>query len=159
MINSSTTNKIGELMEPAPIPFTLAAPGWISLLLLVLFIIACLLFYKLYQYKKNKYRRIAIKELNALNLEQSPFNKNIYTTVSVLKRVALGAYGRKGAVLDNGTEFMNYLNSKTKTKAFSKDAELFFTKYLYIEDDRKIPLQNLKQFHAESINWINNHHV
>ncbi|WP_075591341.1 DUF4381 domain-containing protein [Labilibacter marinus] len=158
-MNIRNNSSIGELMEPEAIAFSFAAPGWMMLLLLILLVLLAFAIWKRYQYKKNKYRRVAINELNALNNSNNEISAVILNTIFLLKRVAIAAYGRKEVASINGSFFFQFLKSKTNTAVFSDELEIIFTKHLYEGNKAELTNNELELLHRQSINWINEHDV
>lgn len=158
-MNTQNNSSIGELMEPEAIAFSFAAPGWIIVLVLILLVLLAFAIWKLYQYKKNKYRRLAIKELSALNNGNKEISNVILNTVSLLKRVAITAYGRNEVASIHGSHFLQFLQSKTNATIFSDEVEIIFTKHLYEGCKAEVSSEKLALLHQQSMNWINEHHV
>ncbi len=158
-MNELDTNTIGELMEPDPIGFSLAAPGWTILLVLFLLALTIFALWKLYKYNKNKYRRLALAEMSAIDFEQEQYSVIIYNTLSLLKRVAITAYGRDNLASIQGLQFLRFLQTKIKGPGFSEGSEKIFTKHIYEGNQASVSSEQLELLQIESINWIKMHHV
>ena len=158
-MNTLNSNSIGELMEPEPIGFSFGAPGWTILLMVFIAVLLMYGLWEFYQYKKNKYRRLAIEELSLIDLMQGESGFIVLSIVSLLKRLALTAYGREEVASVYGKQFVSFLQTKVRGKSFSGDSEQIFIKHLYQGDKTIIPLDKLKLFYNESSNWIKQHHV
>ena len=156
---NTENNSIGELMEPDAIGFSFGAPGWNILLLLFLAVLFGIALWKLYQYKKNKYRRLAINELNSINKGQNEASYIILNTISILKRVAITAYGRNNIASINGSRFLEFMQTKTRIAIFTNEVEKIFTKHLYEGSKTHVAADKLELLHQQSMNWINQHHV
>jgi hypothetical protein len=106
------------------------APGWYIVLLLLL----TLLFhfgYKQYKlYEKERYRRDAQRELEALK------DKNRENTIALLglaKRVGLSAYGRERIALLNGDSWWDFMEVHSKAR-IDADTRASIEKLLYEEE-------------------------
>lgn len=159
MINTENINTIGELMEPSPIGFNFGAPGWTLLLIILLLALMAYGIWKIYQYRKNKYRRIALKELNAIQIGQTKASEVIINIITLLKRVALTAYGREQVAEKNGEAFLNFLQQQSKEQTLTDTNKAMFTTYLYEGDKVDVSSDQLELLRFESINWIKQHHV
>ncbi len=158
-MNELDTNTIGELMEPDPIGFSFAAPGWTMLFVLFLLALAMFALWKLYKYNKNKYRRLALAEISAMDIGQEHCSVIIYNTLSLLKRVAITAYGRDNLASIQGLQFLQFLQAKIENPGFSEESEKIFTKHIYEGNQANVSLEQLELLQIESINWIKMHHV
>ncbi len=109
--------KLAPIKEPAPILFAFETVGW-KILAIVIFILLLIFLYKWIQhYKKNTYRRVAIKRLSTINANS---NKSINESAIILKTVAITAYGRENVAALYGTEWLLFLESKGKNTLFTK---------------------------------------
>lgn len=105
--------ELGPLIEPEAVKFTFDTPGWYVLagLILLFAIILSLKWFK--NYKKNAYRRKAIKEIESN--KQSEINE----VLVLLKIVATTTFGRKEVAQLHGNEWLQFLESKAKNTPFT----------------------------------------
>lgn len=150
---------IGDIIEPNRIEFSFGAPGWTILLLLVLAAVFVFGLWKLCQYKKNKYRRLALAELNLIEISTDKTSSILTQIVFMLNRVAIKAYGREEVVELNGLPFMRFLQSKVSSDLFSEGSESVFKRHIYEGKNSKLSFKQLESFYNESINWIKQHRV
>lgn len=149
-------SSIGTLIEPESISYSFNTPGWyliFGLILLTLFILAFIQFRK---YKKNKYRRQAISEIENIK-EIKNRTESILELNSLLKIIAIQIYGRtKVAALFGKQWFVFLASSINKMESIPKNSFEDFTKALYNKDFFLDDTQynSLVTF---AILWINNH--
>lgn len=108
LANALAPFEMGELYEPAPVPFTFETIGWPILggLILLGLLIAAYLWYRHYQ--RNFYRREALKSLDSIRQDQA---MEIFV---VLKRTAIHAFGREKVGPLSGTEWLRFLEQTGK---------------------------------------------
>jgi len=71
-----------DILEPEPLPFTFETLGW-KILGVLLLIIAVVLFYKWFKnFRKNKYRREAIKKIQLIETENSNNQSKLTMSIS-----------------------------------------------------------------------------
>ena len=81
---------------------------WYFLFILLLVIAVTLLFKWVKYYRKNTYRRIAIREIN--NILNNDFNQLLI----ILRLTAIESYGRENVAGLYGIEWIEFLDSKVK---------------------------------------------
>lgn len=158
-MNIQNNHMIGDLMEPDPIGFGFDAPGWTILVIVFVLAMGVYGLRKLYLFYKNKYRRLAISEIRAIDIDHGNCGVVIFTLVNVLKRVAITAYGRRGVATLQGCDFFDFLKSKIKNGQFSQQSKVFFTKHIYEGDKANVTAKQLVFLRTECINWIKMHYV
>ncbi len=150
-------NQIDTLIEPDQILFSFDAPGWIVLFYASSAIILILLIYWLYKYYKNKYRRNAIALLkNLQNDAQQTAQQKVSFTHQLLKQICLSHYNRQELASLTGDEWLNFLNSKTRTPLFEQENFEKAQEGLFRKD---IPMDVVETFISQSTNWIKKHVV
>ncbi|WP_430817842.1 DUF4381 domain-containing protein [Carboxylicivirga sp. RSCT41] len=159
-MQETTINTIGELMEPAPVPFSFEAPGWYILLTLFGLLLIIAVIRQIIRYRKNKYRREAVALLKALAQSHSPGAHKLFKTLEILKRVAIHSYGREEQTALNGLSWLTFLERKNKDKAvFSPDIEKVVLDSVYRGSHIKLSPVDMDLLQEESITWIKSHHV
>jgi hypothetical protein len=109
-----------DILEPEPLPFTFETLGW-KILGVLLLIIAVVLFYKWFKnFRKNKYRREAIKKIQLIETENSNNQSKINHVNIILKQVAMASFGREQVAQLYGNEWFSFLDSKSKKSDFTK---------------------------------------
>ena len=112
---------LGPLYEPDAVRFSFETPGW-YLVGGVLLLFAVLLFFKwLKHYRKNGYRREALKtiakiEHNSLNQNEANQLNDVWV---LLKLVAIEAFGRQQVAQLYGDVWLEFLESKGKNTPFT----------------------------------------
>jgi hypothetical protein len=113
---------LGPLLEPTPVTFSMDTIGWkVSFILLV---IGCIFFtvIGILKYRKNKYRRMAMKELiDYISIIDNDNEKLINLVNLILKRLAIEIYGRENVANLYGISWVQYLDSKSKVTRFEEN--------------------------------------
>ncbi len=143
--------KLAPIKEPAPILFTFETVGW-KILAIVIFILLQIFLYKWIQhYKKNTYRRVAIKRLSTINTNS---NKSINESAIILKTVAITAYGRENVAALYGAEWLLFLESKGKNTLFTKYTKSFLAAQ---NSNQNIDANTKKEILTLTKKWIQTH--
>lgn len=157
MNDTITYNSIGQLIEPDPIGYSFNTPGWymiLGLFLLVAIIIGIVQYRK---YKKNAYRREAVRKIESIALQKN--EKLVYEINTLLKSIAIHLFGRKKVAAIYGIDWFRFLQSKLKTKPVLAEQNFEeYTKALYNKDYqlKKDAANELVEF---AIHWIKDHRV
>ncbi|MEH0157116.1 DUF4381 domain-containing protein [Limibacter armeniacum] len=153
--------QIGELIEPTPIGFSFGAPGWYVLLGLI-FLIGSLVALRIWlQYKRNQYRRDALKHLKLMTTTYyvpTQSNQLAFETVMLLKRITAGLYGRRKVAALRGTQWTELLNKTCKEVSFTPEDAAMLDEILYRPDT--VSIQGwVPTFVQKSKIWIRKHEV
>lgn len=137
---------LGPIMVPEPVGFSFDAPGWYVLLTLI-GILAVYTFVKwLIQYRKNAYRRAALKELSKIN--------NTVELLILLKRVSMKAYSRAELASLSGNDWFIFLESTGKDTPFTNFKNII---YGAVYRDSPIESSTLEEISTLSKRWIKTH--
>ncbi len=145
-----TPISLHKLYEPNPVPFHFETPGWYILFSLILVTTIFLLIGQILKFKKNKYRRAAINDIENLKTD----NSLIPELFVILKRTAIHAFGREKTGNLYGKEWISFLEKSGKNinlSAYSEEISdiLYQGKPLKTETELKI-LLNAKK-------WVKTH--
>ena len=136
------------LYEPSAVHFTFDSPGWYMLTALLLFFTGILVYRA---YRRNRYRREAIAQLN--NLERGNL-QDAEQILILLKNVANTVYGRDRVASLQGDQWLNFLDSssgKTQFKALSAAiAEVVYA-------DKPMKKDQWNRLYTDAIKWLNTH--
>lgn len=147
------TAELGDIIEPEVIRFSFNTPGWYVLAFLFGLILIFLFVKWVIKYRKNRYRREAIKQI--IELQQSSQEESILNQVLVILRLtAISAFGRKQVAQLSGKEWINFLDSKVKNKLFA-NYDSFIQGFVY---KGVVPEKNkVDEIIQLSIKWIKTH--
>lgn len=107
--------QLKDIHMPEPLLLWVPAPGWwllAALLLVLLFYVVKILLKKI---KHNRYRKLALAELQAAANIENPTELLIKVN-HLLKRVAISAFGAAPCASLKGSEWMAFLDKTQKTK-------------------------------------------
>ncbi|OIQ41279.1 MAG: hypothetical protein BM563_00920 [Bacteroidetes bacterium MedPE-SWsnd-G1] len=144
------TPELKPIMEPDPIEFSFETVGWTVLLWVLIISILVIVIRSMLLYRKNKYKRTALKVLDKLSLNAQDINLQIATQ---LKIVAIQSYGRGTVAHLSGEDWTSFLQSKTKHTQF-EELDSFLMECLYKNNTDSA---QTKQFLTFSKKWIKTH--
>ena len=111
---------IGAIYEPQPVGFSFETPGWYILSAFLITIILFVFIKWLKNYKKNAYRREALKNLavieNRFSEQQDSLCLN--DVMVLLKLVAIKTFGRQFVANLYGNDWLQFLESKAQQSPF-----------------------------------------
>ncbi len=146
----------GNIIEPDAIPYSFNTLGWhIVAIWLMLFIVVLLVLW-LYYYKKNAYRRKAIRKLQKLNTTPTP--QNIYQVNYLLKLVAIKVYGRGVVATLYGQQWYSFLAKTAKAFPMPIENSSLFDSALY-NPNYQLSEASQTQFIRFAIHWCKTHKV
>ncbi len=139
-----------SLYEPNPVPFRFETPGWYILFILLICIFISVTIWQYKKFKKNKYKREAIQDIE--NLEHT---SSLLTNVfAILKKTAILSFGRETVGDLHGKQWHNFLDSTGKNISLTTYTEEI-TKALYGE--HKIASAKEEIIVSNAKNWILTH--
>ena len=144
-------SEVGNLIEPAPTSFSFDAPGWYVVLVILILLAVILTWRYLVRKRKNRYRRIALKKVQQLSLQESQTQS--WEINKVLKGICINKYGRGSCAGLTGKDWFDFLNGKCKTPVFGQEA---MQAYLGIYD---FNIESHQPFFDASIKWIHSHEL
>ena len=153
------TTEIGNLIEPDPIGFAFGAPGWYMLGALALLLLIIYTTHAIRKYRKDKYRRAALKTLQSLNNAGLTTDQYVFRILEVLKRVSLTSFGRSDLAPLNGLKWVHFLDQRNGKPVFSKKSMEIVTIGLYQGKKVRLGKEESQRFYDESIKWIKEHRV
>ena len=153
---STKALELGPLMEPAPVEFTFETPGW-YVVFTVLVLLTGFAFWKWLQfYRKNAYRRAALKNLETIKIQYAKTNDSqcVNDVAVLLKLVAIHAYGREKVAPLYEESWLTFLESKSKNANFKKYQDTF-NEVIYL--NKEAPAQAVNELILETKKWISAH--
>ncbi len=149
---------LGQFMEPLPVTFTLGAPGWYVLTVLLVLCVSVLIVWRWVHFRKNRYRREALKRIDAEQqklLPEAEYGNFIYFVNMLMKQINMLHYGRKKVASLQGKQWIDHLNSCCKKPIFNTQDETLLTA-LYLSGNIEQQTQ-IEAFADKARQWIKNH--
>lgn len=154
--SDSEINELGEIIEADPVKFSFETPGWYFLAIIFIIVLLLIMLKLIRNYRSNAYRRQALKKLEQLDTHHAENSEEIHLTrvLTVLKWVAIQAYGRKKVATLHGKSWLKFLDSKIDANPFIQ-YELLIKKSIY----QCLPMKSdeFKNFNTISKIWIRKH--
>lgn len=157
--------QLHDIQLPDPIgwwPLSLSA--WV-LIFSSLMIMVGVIWYFLDQRKRNKYRRQALQQLNAIALGDNSDNAQIGAINQLLKQVALTAYGRSTTAQLYDQAWLDFLVASCKFVTQPEHAlAILQLQYqnsdsITLKDEQALSAQQALQiWHNYALQWIKGHH-
>ena len=142
--------------EPNPVTFSFDTSAWYVLVVCIVVLIGLTIFRQYLSYRKNSYRREAIKVLG--EMETALDNTHIELTLNkvriVLKQVAIFTFGRTKVAPLYGEEWIEFLESTGKNTAFSNYEGLLIST---LSESQEISNPRMKKLITLSKKWIKTH--
>jgi hypothetical protein len=149
------------LREPTAIGWWPLAPGWWVLIAVAILATAILFYYLMRRYQANAYRRLALKQLHAIQecyANSARDDKCLQNTASdsnaLLKSVALRVFPRHDIAALSGQAWMDFLNKTRRSESVDTEFSTAFTNAAYLP---KAPDLDAEQLFRACQNWINKH--
>lgn len=144
------------LRAPELIGWWPPAPGWWVLMLVLILTLAALTYWLVKRYRKNAYRRHAVKQLQSLAMTFKG-DDNVCDHLSqvnaLLKSVALVAYSPHEIASQHGESWRKFLN---QSAAPGEPFQPSFAEALYQKTPPEI---DITQIHRAADHWIRHHRV
>lgn len=147
--------KLDPLFEPDPVGFTFDSPGWYVVGGILLILMGLGLVRAIKHYRKNKYRREALRKMSQLIAEVPNDSEYLlFETRVLLKRVAIEKFGRLRVASLSGVEWLQFLENTGRNTPFTN------CEILIHQDDDWIKTNIDEQLH-EAISltkkWLKTH--
>ena len=157
-MNDTTTyqSSIGQLIEPDPIGYSFMTTGWFIVLgiLLVTGILLAILQYR--KYKKNTYRREALKQIETIL--QTKKETVVFEINRLLKIIAIQLFEREKVAALCGEQWFQFLRSTMKNREpIAENKYEAFTHTLYSK--QRIKENEVEEFVEFAILWVKKHEV
>lgn len=156
MLNTNNTT-LKPIIEPDSVACTMDTIGWKVLF----FLIFCIILYSIYKYyqiyRNNRYRRVAITNIDELsNTENISVNDLIVRVMFLIKETALQTYDRKKVASLEGVNWLQFLDKKVKNVNFTRDQEIILNA-VYRDRYDTTNKFNRDAFVKNASKWIKDH--
>ncbi len=102
-----------DIITPDPISMFPVSDGYVVLLLLLAAALFPLSLYAYKYYTRNIYRKEALNEIKQIKSADMPPDKELTSTLQLLKRVAIVAYSREEVASLSGKQWWQFLKAKS----------------------------------------------
>lgn len=141
---------LGPLQEPPAVPFTFDTIGWPILAAVIGISLLILAFFQIRKYRRNRYRREALKELQRVEKGELELIQNFV----ILKRTAIHAFGREAVGRLAGTEWLKFLEDHARGVRFL-DFETEIDALIYKNEEP--PVDTRSKLVINTQKWIRYH--
>jgi hypothetical protein len=144
------------LYIPEPIGFSFESPAWYVLFALALIVLIFGMWKWYKRYRSRKYRRMAVKKLERIQLTDIPFSESsaLSTIRITLKQVAMSTYGRPAVAALFGMEWLQFLEDTGKHTPFTQFTWLVES---YSEEPVEQDGSHIEALRDTAKKWIRTH--
>lgn len=118
MSDPSDLSNLRDIIVPPEVPLWPPAPGWWIVAAACIAVIGILAAMTAIRYRRNAYRREALRALEGIDGLPEPVAAQRISTV--LKRAALAAYPREEVACLSGPAWLTFLDRTGRTEAFTE---------------------------------------
>ena len=159
-ITEMALRSLKDIVVPAPVSWMPQTWGWliVALLLLSAILLWCALAYR--RWRKNAYRREALKHLEAIEVAVRDADKRaraLRDLGELLKRTALAAWPRKFVAATSGLAWAAFLVEHGNTK--NREAFQRFFDDLEYQAGAQVSTEAADELVRDARRWIEGHHV
>ena len=155
MNDPGSLQNLNDILAPAPATWWPPAPGWYAVLAVALVLLTVHLFRMLKAWRKDTYRREALRELDAALAGEGDAASQV---PALLKRAALAAWPRQDVACLNGPAWHAFLDKTACTDLFCDGAGVILDKLSYGASGGHRPSgADLEQLRTASEYWLKHH--
>lgn len=155
MNDPGSLQNLNDILVPAPAAWWPPAPGWYMVMTAALVLLTIHLFWVLKAWRKDTYRREALRELDSVLAEGGHKASQV---PALLKRAALAAWPRQDVAGLNGPAWHAFLDKTASTDLFCSGAGAILDKLSYGASGGYRPSgADLEQLRAASEYWLKHH--
>ena len=165
-MNSSdpaSLQNLNDIVLPPGIGWWPLAPGWYTLAVILLAVLAWFSYRSLQGWLRNRYRREALKSLALLEQgAQNPGHRDasLRQLPVLLKRAALSAYPRSEVASLSGKGWHDFLNSTVKNTLFDESTLITLDRVAYSSGDlAEVDTQAVASLFEASKEWLKSHRI
>ncbi len=150
---------LGQFIEPAPVSFSLNAPGWNVVAVTLILSLLTTGIGIIIHYRKNRYRRKALKQINKEQQRLATEKKYIellYVTNSIIKKITIRQHGRQQVASLQSKEWLDFLNNQCNKVIFNTTDKNLLT-HLYLVDNNQPDEKETMDFVSKAKQWIKQH--
>lgn len=146
-----------EQTLPATVSMFPETIGWKVLLVIFIITFAYFLYKKIDKWKKNRYRRDAIKQLNELSSQSKV--EVLQQLNRILKETASTAFGEKQVARLYGNDWLAFLDNTSANNFNSQETKQWQQAIYEPRSSEQIGEENIQQLIALSRLWVQQHEV
>lgn len=155
----ASLSNLQDIVMPSAVSWWPLAPGWYAIGSLLLLLALWAALRGLRRYRRNAYRRQALRELHALGSagagSKAPA-RVLADIAELLRRAALSAYPRRQVVGLTGQAWLSFLDETGGGDAFSRDPGRLLVSAVYRTSGDCAP-DRVDEVVALARGWINDH--
>ena len=157
----ASLQNLNDIVLPAQVSWWPLATGWYILSALLLIVLVWLGYRSLRRWFKNRYRRVALQELQSLAegiQNGADRDSNLRQIPVLLKRTALSIYPREQVASLAGKDWYEFLNSRLRKPAFAESISSTLDTVSYSAGDlSQVDKRSATALLSASRHWLKHH--
>ncbi len=163
MTDPGSLKNLYDIISPEPIAWLPPAPGWYVSGVIVLYLMISICLRRFRIWRKNKYRREALAELNRLaDQAQNPQQREtaLRALPELLKRTALAAFRRDAVASLCGRDWLEFLDKTGSVNTFTQGIGRLLPDLSYRPSEaiENVSSDEIAELLALMREWIKRHH-
>ncbi len=151
-----------DIISPQPVAWLPPAPGWYALGFSLFLLCSWFAVQKYLAWKRNHYRREALKELGELEkqlADRAQYQHILRQLPELVKRTAIAAYGRSRVASLTGNDWLVFLDKTAATHLFTKGNGRLLQDCLYQPSSQLATVSNeqVAELQKAVTYWIRKH--
>ena len=155
-MQESTIDQLAPIIPPETVSFWPLQPAWYVLIGLVLILIGLGIYRYLKYRKKNRYRLIALQEIENIK-SQDAGGTELIVLNTILKATALQGFPRSAVASLYGEEWLNFLDSTATGSNFQEAGDILVNAAFQKAETLEIKSHQWKNLLDMSKYWIKKH--
>lgn len=156
----ASLSALHDIVEVAPVSPWPWAPGWYALVAIAAIFALHAVLRAAWRSYVNRYRKLAIAELESLLHEPTSSQETLRQTATLLKRTALMAWPREVVASLSGDHWLDFLDRSGHTQAFTQGSGRILGSVSACPDDPDAFTENdVRDVATLAKDWIRNHRV
>ena len=157
-MQETNIDQLAPVIPPETVSFWPPQPGWYVLFGLLLFVLCYALYRYIIHRKKNRYRSIALREVQSLPVQKPDISELILLN-RILKATALQGFPRSTVAALYGEEWLHFLDSTAVGSNFKEAGDLLVNSSYHKAETLEIESQQWANLLVISKYWIKKHKI
>ncbi len=161
-VSPSGLEKLHEILLPEPVSWMPQTVGWYAIFGIVLFVTGWWVYSRLRRFRANRYRRVALAELEVIERELKQPEKRAKALAEIpvlLKKTALSAFPRTDVADLSGEKWLAFLDETMGEKDFTEGEGRLLPELAYAPVQRiaQLPDERIGDLLQVVLHWIKKH--
>jgi hypothetical protein len=156
--DTASLQNLHDIVVPGPMAWWPPAPGWYAVITLVLVVVLVLLWKSGRQWRRNRYRGEALREVAKIRLAGT--KGDLRVAPILLKRAALSAWPREAVAGLVGTDWHRFLDESAQTDRFCSGVGDLLDRLAYSSGSGRVLSEQESAAVLDAVQmWLKRHRV